>query len=97
MRLKDGRVDAQGSVEDLMAVGALGEVAELTETATGDHPSGSQIVKASDSVKTATATQTRTSSERDQKKDAPRKLVEDEHRDEGRVKYKIIKAYLQAA
>lgn len=100
----DGRIDIQGTVKDLRARGVLDEIAH-SESADAAHPEpeanevvveaivkeisggkapGSLIPQAKDVAKAV-----------ELKK--PRKLIKDEKREEGSVKWPIYKTYLKAS
>lgn len=99
MHLKDGRIETQGPVEKLRTSSSLidivsdceptSEGALLTDeplTATEGQSSGDSKLP----LKAVSSTDASAS------KNTPRKLVKDEHRDEGRVKWTIYKAYVAA-
>lgn len=90
----DGRIDAQGTPKDLRAQGVLEEIAhdenvhaaqqeEVVQAEETEDPEV-EVLKGDDG---ATA--------KDKKK-TPRKLVKDEHREEGSVKWSIYNTYLKA-
>lgn len=86
----DGRIDVQGSLEDLRARGVLEEIAhgenvhaaqqqEVLQAKEGQDP-GAEAFDATG---------------KDKKKN-PRKLVKDEYREEGSVKWSVYNTYLKA-
>lgn len=90
----DGRIDAQGAPKDLRARGILEEIAhgenaqaaqqqETAQTKETKDPEVEEVLK--DDVAAA----------KDKKK-SPRKLVKDEHREEGSVKWSVYNTYLKA-
>jgi hypothetical protein len=97
----DGRIDAQGTVQDLRARGMLDhiahdasaeahneEVAQTDEDAIKDGATEGAASSPTDVAATASALDTA-------KK--PRKLVKEEHRETGGVKWSIYKSYLKAS
>ncbi|KAJ7303772.1 hypothetical protein DFH08DRAFT_793782 [Mycena albidolilacea] len=83
VRMLDGRIDTQGTVEDLRAKGVLDEIA---------HEAAVEVQK----EEAAVAAEAPEALERTQAK-KPRKLVEDEHRETGRVRWSVHRAYLSAS
>lgn len=87
----DGRIDAQGTPKDLRAQGILEEIThdesvhasqqEVVQTKEGEDP---EAETPKDDVAPA------------KDKKSPRKLVKDEHREEGSVKWNIYNTYLKA-
>ncbi|KAJ7179617.1 hypothetical protein C8R46DRAFT_1074274 [Mycena filopes] len=87
VRMLDGRIDTQGTVKELRAQGVLDDIA---------HDAAVEVKKEELAVATdATATDADADAKEETKK--PRKLVKDEHREEGGVKWKIYKSYLKAS
>lgn len=94
----DGRIDTQGFVKDLQSRGILEsitsdeavearkeeQVVEKEEPASPEDPEV-QAAEGADGVGVPA------------KAKKPRKLIEDEHREEGSVKFKIYKTYLKAS
>ncbi|KAG8908992.1 hypothetical protein FRB99_000095 [Tulasnella sp. 403] len=111
VRMLDGRVDTQGTIEDLEAHGILDMIMEDsvadkslpdgTSTPSDDAETVAEAVienKPVEEVREAAAharTETETTAVAGKKK--PRKLVKDEERAKGNVKWNIYKTYLQAA
>ncbi|KAF7365100.1 putative multidrug resistance-associated ABC transporter [Mycena venus] len=94
IRMKDGRIDSQGSLEDLRSRGILEEITEeaAQEVTDEDPPAPSeppeQTIEAElDAGELKTVKEAK----------KPRKLVEDEHRETGSVKWSVYKTYLAAA
>ena len=94
VRMLDGRIDTQGTVADLREQGVLDDIAHAEEAearkeeqvATENEPTPEeQAVEGEGESKPAGETK------------KPRKLVKDEQREEGGVKWKIYKAYLKAS
>jgi ABC-type multidrug transport system fused ATPase/permease subunit len=98
VRMLDGRVDAQGSVPELRAAGVLAgiESGEQVEAAEQEQrvAEGHEAEAAADGgVAEAEAQETGKA----QARKAPRKLVEQEKREEGSVKWAIYQTYLRAS
>ncbi|KAG6904524.1 hypothetical protein DXG01_009274, partial [Tephrocybe rancida] len=96
VRMLDGRIDTQGTIKDLRAQGVLEELmhdsavtiaeAEVQQEALAPTPSDSENAdRDEEEVKKAKAGK------------KPRKLVIDEHREVGGVKWAIYKSYLKAS
>ena len=90
----DGRIDTQGTLTDLRAQGVLDEIAHSEEvnvhegeqSAVVANPTSEQLVM--DEVgNSSVATVTK----------KPRKLIKDEERQEGGVKWNIYNTYLKAS
>ncbi|KAJ6631472.1 multidrug resistance-associated ABC transporter [Mycena sp. CBHHK59/15] len=91
VRMLDGRIDTQGTVKELRAQGVLDDIT---------HDAAVEVKKEELAV-AAEASTTEGDLPADEKdaeeKKKPRKLVKDEHREEGGVKWKIYKSYLKAS
>ncbi|TFK50640.1 multidrug resistance-associated ABC transporter [Heliocybe sulcata] len=98
VRMLDGRIDTQGKVEELRERGLLDDIAHGS---TADHKSKeaeSQEEKTEEQL--AAEAQGEDAFEDVEAKVAdkkPRKLVKDEHRETGSVKWSIYKTYLKAS
>ncbi|KAF5391763.1 hypothetical protein D9757_001642 [Collybiopsis confluens] len=89
VRMLDGRIDSQGTVADLRFSGLLEDI--TFEAETDFHQQGTLVKE-----NTSTAEpRTKDPSETGTKK--PRKLVEDEKREQGGVKWRIYEKYLHAS
>jgi hypothetical protein len=90
VRMLDGRIDTQGTIKDLRAQGVLESIVQNEAV---------QIVSSAPDSKVPDDSKidedTTSKSAEDIKK--PRKLIEDEHREVGGVKWSIYKTYLQAS
>jgi len=93
----DGRIDTHGTIKDLRSQGALDNIA---------YDAGVQVKKSKVATKAYTAEaeevavsgdDTRTETQKDVVTKKPRKLVKDEHRDTGGVKWRVYKSYLKAS
>lgn len=98
MRMLDGRIDIQGTIEDLRGRGVLDGIThvedieanmeeQVVEAAKGEEISNAEIDDGTNGTTLGIV--------KDKKK--PRKLVEEEHREIGSVKWRIYKTYLQAS
>jgi hypothetical protein len=90
----DGRIDTQGTLSDLRAQGVLEDIKH-------DAVVESQVVESTKVETEEEAVQGAESrpvnEEPEAKSKKPRKLVSDEKRAEGGVKFEIYKAYLKAS
>ncbi|KAJ7505211.1 hypothetical protein B0H11DRAFT_1977471 [Mycena galericulata] len=82
--MKDGRIDSQGTVTDLRTQGVLEEIADEEAMEVKDEEPEPTI-------------DAEITDERVKKLKSPRKLVEDEHRATGSVKWSVYNTYLAAA
>ncbi|KAI0657587.1 multidrug resistance-associated ABC transporter [Cubamyces menziesii] len=104
VRMLDGRIDTQGTVQDLRAKGVLDDIAqhEEVEAAKEEQAVAIEATKeAGDEEESPTAetpdeTPNGTGAASKGKK-KPRKLVEEEHRETGSVKWHIYNTYLKAS
>ncbi|KAJ7784449.1 hypothetical protein B0H16DRAFT_1492535 [Mycena metata] len=94
VQMKDGRIDNQGTPTELRRQGILEEITEEAATE----------VKPEDAPAAPEARETSIEAELDEEKvkpvkdlKKPRKLVEDEHRETGSVRWSVYKIYLEAA
>ncbi|KAF7321054.1 hypothetical protein HMN09_00192800 [Mycena chlorophos] len=98
VRMLDGRIDTQGPVKELRAQGVLDDIkhdaavevekeeaAVAAEEAVGEAEAVAAAVEGEEAAKDAA------------EKKKPRKLVKDEHREVGGVKWRIYKRYLKAS
>jgi hypothetical protein len=85
----DGRIDTQGTVADLRSLGILEDIKydEATEVK-------EQIYSSELPVEAESPTVAVTGGEKEKK---PRKLVADEHRETGGVKWSVYNTYLKAS
>jgi hypothetical protein len=94
VRMLDGRIDTQGTLTELRAQGALDDIANSEEVkvhedeqeAAADTPNAEEI---------AAEVVEGTHPAREAKK--PRKLVKDEERQEGGVKWSVYNTYIKAS
>ena len=81
----DGRIDTQGTVKDLRAQGVLEDITHDAAAEVHEEVKVEVPIEEEEEEKTA----------KDAKK--PRKLIKDEHRETGGVKWSIYKNYLKAS
>jgi hypothetical protein len=93
----DGRIDTQGNVSELRAHGVLDDITHESEVEVHKEE---QKAAAEESTKEEVADAGEDAAvveEAKKKEKKPRKLVKDEEREEGSVKWRIYKTYLQAS
>ncbi|KAF8439690.1 multidrug resistance-associated ABC transporter [Boletus edulis BED1] len=88
VRMLDGRIDTQGTVKDLRAQGILDYI---TQDAGADVKQEEPVAASEASVDNAPAEPAKDGSKK------PRKLIKDEHRETGGVKWSVYNAYLKAS
>lgn len=81
----DGRIDTQGTVTDLRAQGVLEDIA---------HDAAVEVHK-EEVEREVPGVEERDKNAREGQK--PRKLIKDEHRERGGVKWSIYRSYLKAS
>lgn len=89
----DGRIDTHGTIKDLRAQGILDHITHDAEVEARKEQDAAVAKEAVDAEVEALNDDTA-------RKDAtkkPRKLVKDEHRETGGVKWSIYKSYLKAS
>ncbi|KAI0634381.1 hypothetical protein C8Q77DRAFT_1056057 [Trametes polyzona] len=99
VRMADGRIEAQGFVSELRASGQLGDFANA-DPGGPDGPgdaSRPRVKEVDMEPAPAAESDADEGEEASQKAKKPRKLVEEEHRASGNVKWPIYKTYLKAA
>ncbi|KAF7297249.1 hypothetical protein MIND_00958000 [Mycena indigotica] len=99
VRMLDGRIDTQGTVKDLRAEGVLDDIThdaavevKKEEAAVAAEEAAGEAEAAADAV-----VGDNDGGAKDGEVKKPRKLVKDEHREVGGVKWRIYKRYLQAS
>jgi hypothetical protein len=90
----DGRIDTQGTLADLRAQGVLDEIAHSEEVIV--HEEGQRIAVASPASEKVVTDEVGDSGTATGTK-KPRKLIKDEERQEGGVKWDIYNTYLKAS
>ena len=90
VRMLDGRIDTQGTLTELRAQGALDDIANSEEIEVHvETPNAEEIAAEEIAAEVVEGTPKETKK--------PRKLVEDEERQEGGVKWNIYNTYLKAS
>lgn len=84
----DGRIDTQGTVKDLRAQGVLEYIAQDSQA---DAKQEEPVAAGDAFVDDAPAEPAKIDSKK------PRKLIKDEHRESGGVKWSVYNAYLKAS
>ncbi|KAJ6491631.1 hypothetical protein C8R47DRAFT_1214434 [Mycena vitilis] len=92
VRMLDGRIDTQGTVKELRAQGVLDDIAQ--EAAVEVKKEELAVAEAVPAIEVNDADAGAKDAEEAKK---PRKLVKDEHREEGGVKWVVYKSYLKAS
>lgn len=88
----DGRIDTQGAVSDLDARGVLDDITRHDSAeARKEAPGVEAVASADDAVLDAEEAPATGAAKK------PRKLIEEEKREEGSVKWNIYKTYLKAS
>ncbi len=95
VRMLDGHIDVQGVVKELRNRGVLESVNRDAESEPNKSPEDEPNVTSEDANKGEE--QNEPAAERDVKTKKPRKLVKDEERESGSVKWIIYKTYLKAS
>ena len=97
VRMLDGRIDTQGTIQDLRASGVLDDIAQVEEIEAHKDEQAIEAKKEEENPNVeidAEATEAVSAPTKDKK---PRKLIEEEHRETGSVKWNIYKTYLEAS
>ncbi|KAJ7579704.1 hypothetical protein C8J56DRAFT_281572 [Mycena floridula] len=89
VRMLDGRIDTQGTVKELRAQGILDEIVK-DESVTIVEAQQEEVVSEVVAVEEMTPEEAAIAKK-------PRKLIKDEHREEGGVKWSIYNTYLKAS
>ena len=93
VRMLDGRIDTQGTISDLRESGVLTDIAKLEEL--DEWQEARKYEKYMWRSRWKSGPDDFDKSKDKQKK--PRKLVEEEHRETGSVKWRIYNTYLKAS
>ena len=93
IRMLDGRIDAQGTPKDLRAQGILEEITHDESVHAAQQEEAVQVKEGEDLEVEVLKDDAAPAKD---KKKSPRKLVKDEHREEGSVKWSIYNTYLRA-
>lgn len=98
VRLLDGRIDTQGTVQDLRASGVLDNIAQVEEIEAHKEELAVEEAEAEEDPNAEIDAEASGEAETTLKsKKKPRKLVEDEHRETGSVRWRIYNTYLEAS
>ncbi|KAI0639291.1 multidrug resistance-associated ABC transporter [Trametes polyzona] len=97
VRMLDGRIDTQGTVKDLRASGVLDDIAQVEELEAHKEEQAVEATKEDDLDAEADAEANGDEGAAPKGKKKPRKLVEEEHRETGSVKWHIYNTYLKAS
>ncbi|KAG7085320.1 hypothetical protein E1B28_013860 [Marasmius oreades] len=92
IRMLDGRIDTQGTIKDLRSQGLLEGIASEA----GIEAHREQVAVAEEEGKAKATPEPEVPGDAGEQK-KPRKLVKDEHRETGSVKWRIYKKYLEAS
>ena len=88
VRMLDGRIETQGTVKELQAQGILKGI---------EHDAALETQKEELVAAKTTSVDVEESPDTTEVSKVPRKLVKDEHREIGAVKWSIYKSYLKAS
>ncbi len=94
----DGRIDTQGTVKDLRASGVLDDIAQVEQIEAHNEEQAVEAAKENPNAEIdadADVDGAKPAAVKDKKK--PRKLIEEEHRETGSVKWHIYNTYLKAS
>ncbi|EIW82703.1 multidrug resistance-associated ABC transporter [Coniophora puteana RWD-64-598 SS2] len=94
VRMLDGRIDTQGTTQELRAQGILEEIAQDSAAELKEEGPVVASEAPADAPAVAAAEDEQNPDEANRK---PRKLIKEEHREEGGVKWAIYKAYIKAS
>ncbi|KAI0065886.1 multidrug resistance-associated ABC transporter [Artomyces pyxidatus] len=95
VRMLDGRIDTQGTVAELRARGVLEEITQEEEVKV--HEEEQVAAKEEPTAEEVAAEVTSEEAKPNVKDKKPRKLIKDEHRQEGGVKWSVYNTYLKAS
>ena len=90
----DGRIDVQGAPKDLRAQGLLEDITH-DESVYGAQQQEAVQIKENQDPEVEQVLEGDVAAAKGKKK-SPRKLIKDEHREEGSVKWSVYKTYLKA-
>jgi hypothetical protein len=102
LRMLDGRIDTHGSIAELRGAGVLDDIvhveaAEAAQEVTAVVGEAEAAAEVAAEGKAGVAVAEAKNVAKDASGKKPRKLIEDEKREEGGVKWGIYKTYLQAS
>ena len=95
----DGRIDTQGTIQDLRANGILDDIAPAEEIEAHKEELAVEAAKAEENPNAEIDAEAPADGEPapDKTKKKPRKLIEEEQRETGSVKWHIYNTYLKAS
>ncbi|KAJ8489168.1 hypothetical protein ONZ45_g13681 [Pleurotus djamor] len=93
IRMLDGRIDTQGTVKELREQGVLDDIAH--DASVEAHEEEVAVAKETDHGPESSSTEADSGKPTEDKK--PRKLVQDEHRETGGVRWSVYNGYLKAS
>lgn len=98
VRMLDGRIDTQGTVKDLRESGVLDDITQVEEIEVHKEEQAVEEEKAEEDPNAEIDAQVNGATDGAPKsKKKPRKLIEEEHRETGSVKWNIYNTYLKAS
>lgn len=98
VRMLDGRIDTQGTVKDLRARGVLEDITQDEAVEVHKEEMAAPVGEGADNEQAQIdSVETGGQGEQSAKAKSPRKLVEEEHRETGTVKWAIYNTYLKAS
>ncbi|KDQ49974.1 hypothetical protein JAAARDRAFT_42467 [Jaapia argillacea MUCL 33604] len=104
IRMLDGRIDTQGTIKDLRAQGVLDEItqdsavqAHEQEAVVVTEKSEEELAAEAEADPAVAVPDAEDSPKPAEKAKKPRKLIKDEHRETGGVKWSIYRTYLRAS
>ena len=97
VRMLDGRIDTQGTVKDLRESGVLEDIAHVEEIEVHKEELAVEAAKEEENPNAEIDAETGAEADPAKDKKKPRKLVEEEHRETGSVKWRIYNTYLKAS
>ena len=95
VRMLDGRIDTQGTIKDLRTSGVLDDIAPAEELEAHKEEQALEVEENPNAEIDAEAPGDGEAADKSKKK--PRKLIEEEHRETGSVKWNIYNTYLEAS
>ncbi|KAF9442983.1 hypothetical protein P691DRAFT_713861, partial [Macrolepiota fuliginosa MF-IS2] len=102
VRMLDGRIDTHGTIKSLRAQGILDHITHDAEVEVQKNQAAivtteEILTQTIDSEAEAGPNRDNEQAKKDNVAKKPRKLIEDEHRETGSVKWKVYKSYLKAS
>ena len=99
VRMLDGRIDTQGTVSELRESGVLDDIAQVEEIEAHKEEQAVEAAKDEENPNAEIDTDAENAAPESApvKDKKPRKLIEEEHRESGSVKWRIYNTYLKAS